>query len=86
MKTDRRKFLELSAAAGGAFALSAFKRRADPMRADIAPASTPLRILILGGTGLTGPFQVRYALARGHHVTVFNRGRNNDRLPDGVSN
>jgi 2'-hydroxyisoflavone reductase len=84
MKTDRRTFLELSAAAGGALALSGFTRRADPTRADVPRAAAPLRILILGGTGLTGPFQVRYALARGHHVTVFNRGRNNDRLPDGV--
>lgn len=40
-----------------------------------APAARPLRILILGGTGFTGPHQVRYALARGHHVTLFNRGR-----------
>ena len=35
----------------------------------------PLRILILGGTGFTGPFQVRYALNRGHKVTTFNRGK-----------
>jgi 2'-hydroxyisoflavone reductase len=35
----------------------------------------PLRILILGGTGFTGPQQVRYALDRGHKVTVFNRGK-----------
>lgn len=35
----------------------------------------PLRILILGGTGFTGPFQVHYALSRGHKVTVFNRGK-----------
>jgi 2'-hydroxyisoflavone reductase len=35
----------------------------------------PVRILILGGTGFTGPFQVRYALERGHEVTLFNRGR-----------
>jgi 2'-hydroxyisoflavone reductase len=34
-----------------------------------------LRILILGGTGFTGPYQVRYALARGHRVTLFNRGK-----------
>ncbi len=33
-----------------------------------------MRILILGGAGLTGPHQVRYALARGHSVTLFNRG------------
>jgi len=35
----------------------------------------PLRILILGGTGFTGPYQVRYALSRGHKVTTFNRGK-----------
>jgi 2'-hydroxyisoflavone reductase len=35
----------------------------------------PLRILILGGTGFTGPHQIRYALSRGHHVTLFNRGK-----------
>ena len=34
-----------------------------------------MRILILGGTGFTGPFQVRYALNRGHKVTTFNRGK-----------
>lgn len=48
-------------------------------------APKPLKILILGGTGLTGPYQVRYALERGHTVTVFNRGRRNDRLPPGVT-
>ncbi len=40
-----------------------------------AASRKPLRILILGGTGFMGPHQVRYALARGHQVTVFNRGR-----------
>ena len=34
-----------------------------------------MKILILGGTGFTGPVQVRYALSRGHEVTVFNRGK-----------
>jgi 2'-hydroxyisoflavone reductase len=45
-----------------------------------SPAPRPLpraskKILILGGTGFVGPHQVRAALARGHQVTVFNRGR-----------
>ena len=35
----------------------------------------PLRILILGGTGFIGPYQVRYALSRGHKITTFNRGK-----------
>ena len=77
--TDRRDFLRHSAIVGGAFALG-FHRRVP-----IAPAKKSLNVLILGGTGLTGPFQVRYALARGHTVTVFNRGRHNDRLPAGVT-
>lgn len=42
-------------------------------------------ILVLGGTGLTGPHMVRYALQRGHRVTVFNRGKTRaNELPAGV--
>lgn len=33
------------------------------------------RILILGGTGFLGPATVEAALARGHQLTLFNRGR-----------
>src|SRR5690242_10613092 len=77
--TDRREFLRHSAVASGAFALGLRRRITIP------PASKSLNLLILGGTGLTGPFQVRYALARGHKVTVFNRGRHNNRLPAGVT-
>ena len=48
-------------------------------------APKPLDLLILGGTGFTGPFQVRYALSRGHKVTVFNRGKSHPgELPEGV--
>jgi 2'-hydroxyisoflavone reductase len=43
-----------------------------------------LHILILGGTGFTGPHQVRYALERGHTVTLFNRGRKPDGWPDHI--
>ncbi len=39
------------------------------------PPRRRLRLLILGGTGFIGPHQVRYALDRGHEVTIFNRGR-----------
>jgi uncharacterized protein YbjT (DUF2867 family) len=44
----------------------------------------PRRILILGGTGFIGPYQVQYALDRGHTVTLFNRGRTNPGLFPGV--
>ena len=51
----------------------------------VQKADKPLKILILGGTGFTGPFQVKYALARGHKVTVFNRGKTHPgELPEGV--
>ena len=44
-----------------------------------------MKILILGGTGFIGSFQVRYALSRGHEVTVFNRGQSRPgRLPPEV--
>lgn len=43
-----------------------------------------MRLLILGGTGFIGPHQVRYALARGHQITVFNRGRRQEPWPGTV--
>jgi 2'-hydroxyisoflavone reductase len=60
----------VSAAAGGALGLGLRSAAGAPEK-----AAKPLSILILGGTGFTGPFQVRYALERGHKVTVFNRGK-----------
>jgi len=70
ISTTRRKFIKLSAAAGGALGLGF------PLSVRAEEKTTkPLRLLILGGTGFTGPFQVRYALERGHKVTVFNRGK-----------
>lgn len=43
-----------------------------------APRS--LNILILGGTSFLGPHQVRYALERGHKVSIFTRGRTEPQL------
>ncbi|HLK67324.1 MAG TPA: NAD-dependent epimerase/dehydratase family protein [Bryobacteraceae bacterium] len=43
-----------------------------------------MRVLILGGTGLTGPFVARRLHNLGHEVTVFHRGKNRADLPDGV--
>src|SRR5436190_5087112 len=70
MNRTRRYFIKVSAAAGGAFGLGIKSRILFAEK-----AVTPLRILILGGTGFTGPYQVRYALSRGHKVTTFNRGK-----------
>jgi 2'-hydroxyisoflavone reductase len=43
-----------------------------------------IRLLILGGTGFIGPHQVRYAVERGHEVTIFNRGRSAPGMFPGV--
>jgi len=77
MSTNRRNFLRLSALAGGSVGLGLIPGAAELLSAaNLAQGAVkPLRILILGGTGFTGPFQVRYALSRGHKVTVFNRGK-----------
>ncbi len=45
------------------------------------PAPVKKRILILGGTGFLGPKTVEAALARGHEVTIFNRGKREKLLP-----
>ena len=76
--TTRRQFIKMSAAT--AFAAST---RSISLFAEKSVKSWHL--LILGGTGFTGPYQVRYALSRGHKVTTFNRGKTHpDELPPEV--
>lgn len=68
-----RRSLLLGAAALGACA---------PRAAAPAPARSK-RILVLGGTQFLGPEIVRIARARGHTLTLFNRGKTNPQLfPD----
>ena len=78
--SNRRAFLKQTAAIGGALGLSPLTKLplegAVPLpRPTPGRATAPLNILILGGTGFTGPEQVEYAIARGHRVTLFNRGK-----------
>lgn len=89
MTVDRRTFLKTSALIGSAVGLGAFPASAfgaDGVRMNAYRPETgdaqpkPLRILILGGTGFIGPYQVQYALDRKHKVTLFNRGRTNSTL------
>ena len=87
MSTTRRDWIRLAAA--GTVGLGLGPRRATAQqgaaptpKAEASPR--PLRILILGGTGFTGPHQVRYALSRGHKLTLFNRGRRPQDWPAAV--
>lgn len=71
----RRTFLASLAAAGAVAPLAAHAERLLPRR-----AKAPQSILVLGGTGFLGPHFVRAALANGHKVTLFNRGKTNPGL------
>ena len=95
MSTTRKDFLKLSAAGAAGLGLGAERLSASAGTGPASPGERPasdlgrqeapprkLNLLVLGGTGFIGPFQVRYALERGHEVTLFNRGSGNEMFPD----
>jgi 2'-hydroxyisoflavone reductase len=53
---------------------------AGPARVLAQSAGKGMDILILGGTGFIGPHLVRHAMARGHTIALFNRGRTKTHL------
>jgi 2'-hydroxyisoflavone reductase len=74
----RRRFL---AAAGASLAAAGFAAGAvGTAVATPRRAARPLRILMLGGTRFIGIHMTRLALARGHEVTHFTRGRSGQGL------
>lgn len=91
MTTSRRTFIAASAAFAAAAAAG---RPASAAGMFTRPRPVKqLHILILGGTGFLGPACTEAAIASGHKVTLFNRGRTEDRrkhagrpsaVPEGV--
>lgn len=79
--TTRRNFIGMTA---GAFAAGPLLGMAASAGTEVPRASRPLSILVLGGTGFLGPHQIEYAVARGHRVTMFNRGSNPGMFGDAV--
>jgi 2'-hydroxyisoflavone reductase len=74
---SRRKFIKDSLAVG-AFSTLLGSPLANATQTILSPPSTskkPLHILILGGTSFLGPYQIAYALERGHKVSIFTRGK-----------
>jgi 2'-hydroxyisoflavone reductase len=83
---DRRTFLRAAGLAGAGLCSAGLDPGPTSATPRTALAARPgrmqarVRILVLGGTGFVGPHLVRSALARGHEVTLFNRGRTNPDL------
>lgn len=91
----RRAFLQTTAAAGLAITAAAMGCAAQESheKQPRVKGQKAKRILILGGTGFLGPACTESALARGHTVTLFNRGKTETRrkaagrpsnVPEGV--
>ncbi len=86
MRATRREFLRTTGAAVAAVGagVGMGEKKTGPgtasARSARGGAASQRRILFLGGTGYLGPHTVRAALARGHEVTLFNRGKTNTHL------
>jgi 2'-hydroxyisoflavone reductase len=83
MSITRRDIIRGGAAAAALGLVQSCSPRTGP--ASPPPPPTPVvtkkKILILGGTGFLGPKTVTAAIARGHEVTIFNRGKREKLLP-----
>lgn len=70
---DRRDVIR--GALAGAALVACGSNKPAPAPAPAAKPPEKKKILILGGTGFLGPKTIAAALARGHEITTFNRGR-----------
>lgn len=87
MTPTRRDFIKTAGVVGAGLAFggsTACAGDAPDTAVTNGETPTPKRILMLGGTGFIGPHMVRYAMDRGHEVTIFTRGRSDVDLPEGV--
>ena len=75
MTIDRRSFITAGLGAAATLALPACAGNGAGVAS--AKPGKPLRILVLGGTGFLGPHFVEAARAKGHALTLFNRGKSN---------
>ncbi|HZI10527.1 MAG TPA: NAD-dependent epimerase/dehydratase family protein [Myxococcus sp.] len=80
MTSSRRKFLQYSLAGASLLALGPQALAASNGKGPAPKKGARKRILILGGTGFLGPAVVQAAQARGHSLTLFNRGRTRPEL------
>jgi 2'-hydroxyisoflavone reductase len=85
-RPTRRELLAYTAGCGlwaAGLACGGARQKTSAQKSAGATRSRPRSLLILGGTGFLGPAIVESARARGHTLTLFNRGRTNPTLfPD----
>ena len=74
LKTSRRNFIKTGIFNTATLGLG-LAHGGVPIKRKISQTAKSLRILILGGTAFTGPHLIKYALKRGHEVSIFNRGK-----------
>ena len=83
MTLNRRHFLTGTSAMSLGIALGTSTQLMAAASNKISKSSrVKKRLLILGGTGFIGPPMVRYALERGHEVTIFTRGKSKSKFSD----
>jgi 2'-hydroxyisoflavone reductase len=82
MPSSRRDFIRTASVAATGLALDPSVATAAHAGSHARPGvrAAPRKLLILGGTGFIGPNMVKYALARGHEVTILTRGRSGTRV------
>jgi 2'-hydroxyisoflavone reductase len=80
LRSTRRTFLASSSAALAVAALPQHNQLEPRPKRPGVPAHAKKKILVLGGTSFLGPAVVTTALANGHEITLFNRGKTNPGL------
>jgi 2'-hydroxyisoflavone reductase len=70
MSNSRRKFIKKSILVTASIPLLS-----SSLLSCVTDETKKLSILILGGTSFLGPHQIKYALERGHKVSIFTRGK-----------
>jgi 2'-hydroxyisoflavone reductase len=84
MAMTRRTFLGTAAAGALAAWTGSARAASEAAGKPAAGGGKPMKVLILGGTVFLGPELVEAALARGHEVTLFNRGKTRPDLFPGL--
>jgi 2'-hydroxyisoflavone reductase len=82
MTASRRDFLRATTLAGAGLVAAPIAEvaAAAPRKSPTPRSPAPKKLLILGGTGFIGPNMVRYAVERGHQVTILTRGRSQTKV------